>query len=236
MINDIVNQIIECLKGVYLSRREKNAVRFTEYVDEVYSNVEVVYKDFSEILFTARNSLEDGESIVSVIRYLEKSRIKFKTTRDKIRAKLDLDYYQDTEFLYFYIYICGVLQGGMTECVEDRIKKEIGPNENVSMLKSASKEHTLVDLIDRYKDIFDKDVTDQYISDITVKNIWLPGNKVKNVLIRNSCPSMNSNNELYDKLYKERLLEDIKKQIYSIDEYWVKLSNVYAKLKKQEIK
>ncbi|GEM_PF-5576032 len=224
---DIINSIIDNIKSLYNAKKEKKDALFNEYIEMTYSNTEIVYNDFKETLYKAKEDAESGCSLKIIIRNLEGSRLKFKSTRDKIRSALTMGYYSDSdnELIYFYVYICGILQGGMRQSVEERIIKGIGPRENLEELKTESREHTLIDLIERYKDIIpfyhEENPIEYkilYINDIHHKKIYLKKDGI-----------------LEDRIFRDSFIQDIEHQIYSIDKYWEKLSNEYSRLKYKKI-
>ena len=206
----IINQIIEGIKGLYSAKKAKDDLLFNEYIEKVYLNTQLIYDDFRKVLYTAHSMVRDYAQLGEVIEYLNKSRLQFKSTRDKIRATLCVEYFKDEELADFYVNVCGVLQGGMNESVENRIKLGFGPAENLNTDKRWP-EHTLVDLIDKINEIYQSRCGTIYIND-KPREIYPHTGGLESALI------------------------SISFQIDSTDKYWNKLSQEYAKLKYKKLK
>ena len=205
-IYNIVNKIIEYLKGMQSAYKDKDKMLFIEYIEKVFDNTEIIYNDFREILFDAMTQIENETSIEEVIYYLNSRRGKFISTRAKIRADINVKYFENKELRNFYIYVCGVLQGGMHEKVEDRIRRCVMPNENLSEFITRSEEHTIVDLINCCEDRLN--------------------NRPPYIYLDNECTLENYYE--YERYY---LVNMFRHQLSRIDEYWKKLSCEHAKLK-----
>lgn len=216
----VVNQIIKYLKEMQGAFKAKDQKLFTEYIEKVFDNTEMIYNDFREILYTAMTQINNGVPVQEVVKYLHDKRRKLISTRIKIRSEIRANFFEFPDFQQFYIYVCGVLQGGMNGNVEERIKRDIMPDEKLEELTTASLEHTIVDLIQRCEN-----------------NILVEYDKAEKV----SIIINNTFHDVYlDKHYagwmlneRNRLAEDFEHQIWSIDEYWKKLSYEYAKLKQK---
>lgn len=205
-MDERISFLCNATDNMYKTLSDKEKVKKQEFVKNVYEQTKEVYSNFYKILQYAYKEIDNGRMTVNeAVDYLNDERLPFKLARHELRGYIKQSYYRkNKELLWFSVGVRGILCGGVHGITNYILNPKFKRKDELPIVPFRGA-HTLTDIISAYDE-----------------------NNMKSWYYNEQFDNLSKNEK--NREIRDKLLDDIKRQIRQIEESWEIVCETYPKI------